>query len=294
MSDQQKNNQEEIDLFTFLKPVAVMFGSMFSAIGKYLQLLFSNWLIVAVCIIVSTLAGFSLRFVLPPLYKTEAVFSTYEIPPKLCIILINNLQEVSAAKKNKAALSKAIGITTEQALAVSEIEASLMKDTFFVNNRDTVRNFISVKLVCSNPDFIPAVQNGLLRYLENNEFALKRKEAKRKMLKDLKQNLEQKVASLDSVKKIVNNNIAPRNEGRGIILGEPINPVTVYESEVNYYRELIDIERDLTIENSVEILQPFIATIRPNYPKFNLLMMFFAAGGLLLSMIIIPFRKKRT
>jgi uncharacterized membrane protein YesL len=43
----------------------------------------------------------------------------------------------------------------------------------------------------------------------------------------------------------------------------------------------------------VEVVQPFITTVKPNFPRFNLVMLYFAGTGLLLSMILIPFRKRK-
>jgi hypothetical protein len=292
MSDTRRPEADEIDLFTFLKPVATGLKNLFAASGSYIKLLYKNIIFLAVVTILFTIAGFSVRFVIPKLYKTDAVFSSHEIPHKLCVIMLNNLQQISGAKSNKAILVEKLGINAEQANSVSSFEAKLMKDSFFINDLDTVRNFFTVTLKSSNPNFISDIQNGLVRYLEQNEFAKIRKDSKRKMLMGLKQNLETKIKSLDSLSYIVNSSITPRSQGQGIILGEPVDPVSVYQAGVNYYRELLDIERALALPENIEVIQPFVASVKPNHPKMNLIMMYFAAAGLLLSMIIIPIRNK--
>lgn len=293
MSEIRRPDTDEIDLFTFLKPVGKAIKDLFTGTRNYIRLLYNHFLLLIALILVFAALGFCVRFILPGLYRTEAVLSSHEIPSKLCILMLNNLQEMSATKKNKSVLAKSLNITAEQAATVSTIEAALMKDSFFVNDKDTVRNFFSVTLKCSNPAYIKDIQNGIVYFLESNDFAIKRKEGKQKMMLELKKSLEAKVKGLDSVKKLVNSSIVPRSTGQGIILGEPVNPVSVYEAEVNYYRELIEIERIMAMPENIEVVQPFIATVKPNFPRFNLILLIFAAAGLALAMIVIPLRAKK-
>jgi hypothetical protein len=293
MSELKKQETEEIDLFTFLKPIGKTIMSFFRGIGIYLGLLYQHLVLLIAFVVVFGIMGFSLRFILPGLYKSEAIFSSHEIPAKLCVLMLNNLQEMSAAKKNKSVLAGNMNISQEQAVTVSSIEAALMKDSFFVNDKDTVRNMFSVIVKSSNPVFLANIQTGIVHFLASNEFARVRTEGKRKMMLELKESLLLKVKGLDSLKQIVNSSIVPRSTGQGIILGEPISPVSVYQTEINFYRELIEIDRILSVPDNVEVVQPFIVTIRPNYPRFNLIMLYFIASGLLLAMIIIPFKRRK-
>ncbi len=291
MSDHTKPNTEEIDLFTFLKPVADILKKVFSQLGRYLRLLLKNiTLLIAITALTSAL-GFSLRFILPKAYKSEAVFISHELPAKVCTILINNLEALMASKKDKPVLAKKLNISNENAAGINRLRASLMKDSFFVNDEDTIRNFFSVTLICNSPLQTDSIQKGIIQFLENNTFALKRKNTKQKSLLALKENLSTKINSLDSLKNIVNNSITPRSQGQGIILGEPVDPVSIYQAEIAYYREQLDIDMLLTTLDNIEIVQPFTATIKPNYPRFNLILFYFFLAGIVLAMIVIPVRK---
>jgi hypothetical protein len=292
MSEHTKPNTEEIDLFTFLKPVADTFKKVFSQLGRYLHLLLKNiTLLIAITVITSAL-GFSLRFILPKAYKSEAVFVSHELPAKVCTILLNNLEELMASKKDKPVLAKKLNISDENAAGITKLRASLMKDSFFINDDDTVRNFFSVTLICNNALQTDSIQKGIVQFLENNTYALKRKNTKEKSLLKLKENLRTKINSLDSLKNIVNNSITPRSQGQGIILGEPVDPVSIYQAEIAYYREQLDIDMLLTTLDNIEIIQPFAATIKPNYPRFNLILLYFFLAGIILAMIIIPVLKR--
>jgi hypothetical protein len=155
-----------------------------------------------------------------------------------------------------------------------------------------MRNFFTIHVIYKDSSISLALQNGIVNYLENNNYALKSREAKRKSLLSLKANLDLKLKSLDSLKQIVNNSIVPRSQGQGIILGEPINPVGVYQAEVAYFKEQLYLEESLVTLDNVEIVQPFITTSKPNYPRFNEILLYFLGGGFLLSLVGMFFRKK--
>lgn len=294
MSEATKPTNEEIDLFTFLQPVTNFFKLIFYSIGRYLQLIYKNISLLLLLTFFTSALGFSLRFILPKAFKTEAVFVSHELPAKLCVILLNNLEELVATKKNKPVLANQLKISTNIALSIVSIKANLMKDSFFVNDQDTIRNFFTVTLVCDDADITEKIQTGIVQYFENNSYAFKRREAKRLRLTALKNNFANKLKSLDSLKVIVNNSIIPRSTGQGIILGEPIDPVSVYQAALNYYREELDIDLNLSILDNIEIIQPFITTIKPNYPNFKLLLLYSFFAGILLSLIIIPIRKNKS
>ncbi len=293
MSEHIKPTTEEIDLFTFLKPVADTFKKAFSIVGMYLSLVFQNGLLLIVITALTSVLGFSLRFILPKAYKVEAVFVSHELPAKVCTILLNNLEELTASRKDKPVLAKKLNISNETAAGIIKIRASLMKDSFFVNDKDTIRNFFTVSLICNDALLTDFIQKGIVQYLEDNGYALKRKNTKKQSLLALKENLSIKINSLDSLKSIVNNSITPRSQGQGIILGEPVDPVSIYQAEIAYYREQLDIDMLLTTLDNIEIVQPFTATIKPNYPRFNLILFYFFLAGIVLAMIVIPVQKRK-
>jgi uncharacterized protein involved in exopolysaccharide biosynthesis len=292
MEETNKNRAEEIDLFTFLKPLWDVIVSLFRAIGSFIGLIRANIVYVLLITVAAGVVGFSLRFVLPKAYRSEAVIVTHELPAKLCVILLDNLEELVKNKKNKSVVAKQLGLTDEQAASVVAIRSQLTKDSFFVNDRDTIRNFFTITAVYADSGVTSVLQKGIIDYLENNNYALKRREAKRKSLLSLKANLDVKLKSLDSLKMIVNNSIIPRSQGQGIILGEPVDPVKVYEAEINYFKEQLYLDESLATLDNVEVIQPFITTSKPNHPRFNEILLYFLGGGFLLSLVGMFFRKK--
>jgi hypothetical protein len=294
MEETKKTGAEEIDLFTFLKPLWDVFAGIVRMISVLLNLIRDNIVYIILLTLAVGVLGFSLRYIIPSAYRSEAIIITHELPAKLCLLVLENIEDLTKNKRNKDVLAKQLGLTNDQAGSVIAIRAKIIKDSFFINNGDTMRNFFTITAIYRDTAVITSLQKGIVDYLENNSYALKRREAKRKSLLSLKANLDLKLKSLDSLKLIVNNSIIPRSQGQGIILGEPIDPVKVYQTEVSYFKDQLNLDEQLATLDNIEVVQPFITTARPNHPRFNELLLYFIFGGFLLSVTSLFFRKRST
>jgi hypothetical protein len=202
-------------------------------------------------------------------------------------MLIKELNKLKG-EENKPLLAHQLQITEDASDDIQSIVMLPISDTFYLDKRDTALSLFRIKLILKKMDNLDTIQWGLMNYLENNAYALKRKDARRKSLESLKSTLITKLESLDSLKKLVNSSIIPRSEGKGIILGEPINPIGVYQAEVAYYREQLNIDQALATIDNIEVVQPFLKLNRHNYPRFNrLFIYFFLASGLIAGFIVL-------
>ena len=164
---------------------------------------------------------------------------------------------------------------------------SNMRDTFLIDKKDSTISLFKITLTLKSVQHLDTIQWGLVNYLENNEYAIKRKDAKRKALEAMKANLNHKLEGLDSLKKIVNSSIIPRSEGKGIILGEPIDPVSIYQAEMGYYREQLNIDQALATIDNIEVIQPFLKLNHTNYPRYNWLMGWFFLTSLAIALLFV-------
>jgi len=289
---EQKQNSAEIDLYYFFKPIGTAVKKIGAVIHFTLRKIRANLAVFIIIVLLITLAGFSLRYIIQPAYKTQGIFISNILPGKYCSILLKNLNDLKG-EKNKPVLAQQLKISNEAAGDIQSISMSAMRDTFLIERKDSTLSLFKITLILKSMQHLDTIQSALVNYLENNEYALKRKEAKRKALQALKANLDGKLESLDSLKKIVNSSIVPRSEGQGIILGEPIDPVSVYQAELSYYREQLSIDQALATIDNIEIIQPFFKIIQTNYPRYNWIMAwFFLVSLVIASLVVLLFGKK--
>ena len=281
MEEKKPASSAEIDLLYFLKPLNNGIKSVGKTIRYYFLLWKNNLVLFFSIVILITLMGFSMRYVIKPAYQTTGFFISNFLPAKYCEILISNINGLQK-EQNFSALSKELNIPVDAAGTIKSIKLSHVPDTFAFDNRDTTISLFSIQMVLTNMDHLDTIQKGVINYLETTPYAMRRKNAKMKTLTAMRQSIIEKLKSLDSLKQIVNNSITPRSQGQGIILGEPVNPIPVYQAEMSYYRDQLRIEEQLFSIDNIEVLQPFFKTNYYNYPNFQKYLIY----SFLLSIII--------
>ena len=280
MDEQPIKSSEEIDLLYFLKPIG-------NFILHYIATLKRNRLLILLIILLITLAGYLIRYVITPGYFTRGVFISHVLPGKYFAATSDDLQDL-VEEPQKTLLANQLKISPELAGNIRKINIIPQNDTFAVFKRDTAALAFSIEMVIYDMNKLDSLQSALVNYFESSDYATRRKEAKIKTLMALRISLQQKVASLDSLKNIVNNSITPRSEGRGIIFGESVDPVEVYRARTENYKELLRIDEQLTLINNIEILQPFVKLEKYNYPKFNKLLIYAFLASLIIAFIVVP------
>lgn len=277
---EEKQSTPEIDLTYFFRPVKKGLNMVKNGLLNYVARIASNGILFFSVIILTTAAAYALRFIIKPSYKTSGILASHELPGKYCSLLVHDLNKLKNTD-NVPFLAKNLNISTTAAATINNFEVTSTQDTLKFGATDSVASLVSIDLQLTSMQYLDSIQQGLVYYLENVPYALKRKEAKIHSLQVLKASIDGRLKNLDSLRKLVSQSIVPRSQGQGIILGEPINPVSIYNAEAAYFREQLNMEKQLKLIDNIEVFQPFQQLNRTNYPNYNK----FLIVGFLLSLI---------
>ena len=288
---EQKQNAAEIDLAYFFKPLGTLFkktGDGLDYLGRKIR---RNFWLFTIIVVLFAVVGFLARYYIKPAYQTQGIFISNILPGKYCSILLDNLNKLKG--ENNPILAQQLKISEEAAGDIQSIGMSSLRDTFVVERKDSALSVFNITLTLRSMHHLDTIQSALVNYLENNDYARKRKLVRRQSLQAMRENLNYRRQSLDSLKKIVSSSIVPRSQGTGIILGEPIDPVSIYQVELNYYREQLSIDQALAIIDGIEIIQPFYRLNQTNYPGYNRIMALVFITGLIFATLVIIFFGRR-
>lgn len=289
MTEKAQGKNEEIDLFHFLKPVVELSKRIWRTFSIHFRMLYM-FRIAALLIFLSIAAiGFSTRYWLPKAYKTEGLFVSQVLPGSYCSMMIAQLNDVVSSGANNAIVAEQLGVNEAVVGDLKSMHVIAIDDTLFAKQADTTFSPFRIELVLWNMQHLEDIQKGILNYLETSEYAEKRLSARKKSLIALKQEYKSRRSSLDTLKRIVNNSVTPRSEGRGIIFGEPLNPVLVYDAEKNYYDTELKVTEDLAVLRNIDVIQSFLKRNDYNYPDFSFIFLNFVIAGFIVSIIATPF-----
>jgi len=286
--ESHNRSSEEIDLAYFFNPLLKGLKKIGIAIGKYFLKLQRNLFLFIMIFLSIAAAGYSYRYFLPKLYATDAVFVSHNLSAAFCSEMIKNLKDLLGNKKNASALADQLNITKEAAASIRALVIVPMDRGRFLDTEDTSASTFKIRLIVQQESFIPDIQKGLENFLENNGFALKRREAKRKTLEDLRDDLLTRISNLDSLKNVLSRSVVPRSNGQGIILGEPVSPIQAYQVQRDYYSQLKEIEEKLALLKNVDIVQPFLRLNATNYPNPQKYFSYGLLLGLIAALLLTP------
>ncbi len=292
MSNEPINNpkqNEEIDLIYFFKPVGKLFTGIGKAISNWLSSIKTNFKIVVYIFGICGLLGLAARFVLNKRYKTDGIFLSRVLPAGISQNIIKDLNDKLGVVENLPVITQKLNLSEKDARKVVRIKLADVSDTLRLKNDDSLATTLKITIIVKDTALIEKVQTGIVNLFENNEYALKRKKARLENIIELRKSLDAKISSLDTLKNIVSNSIIPKSQGQGnVFLGEPLNPVSVYDKEVVFFREQLYLDEQIKNSNTFEVIRPFTKVYKTNSPNFNEIQLYALAAGLLLGLIFAP------
>ncbi len=289
MTEKNSARNEEIDLFRFLKPVIDIGREILLKVRYHFVSLYKLRIPALVVFLLIAAVGYTLRYWMPKAYKTEGLFVSHVLPSSYCSMMIQQLNMLAASGNNSGTLSQHLAIPETVVADISSIALAPVPDTMFGRLNDTLFSVFKIEMILQDMKNLDVIQKGIIHYLEENDYAVKRKIAKKQSLVALKEVMDARIKSLDTLKQLVNNSIEPRSKGTGIILGQPLNPVVVYEAERNFYDAQLKINEDLAVIDNIEIIHPFFKRNDYNFPDFTSIFYQFVICGIIVSLIATPF-----
>lgn len=290
-------NSPEIDLSEVFSKI----GQGFTSIGSRIQALFSFIFLNKGYFSIFIILGIVLASIVysnkRKEYYSKITLKSYILSNEHCLDLVETLEEL-VDEKNYKELSTLLNIDT--AYTNKLVEISYKSFEFDFNpDRDSIMEgdpfYIQVSVYDNS--VLDSLQKGIVQYLENNNYALKRKSIKQQNLKELSFRIGSQIEELDTLKKVIENNLATANSSEGILfLQQPIDPINTYREVISLYREQMDIRKELLLTSSVEVIQGFTKFSDPHKPDLVYLLLVCVTGtffiGLILSSKIIKRKKK--
>lgn len=133
-------------------------------------------------------------------------------------------------------------------------------------------------------DLLQNIQDGLVYYLENNDYVERRIDVQKENLQALRAKLQEERGKLDVLKGLLADNFSRLSEnGRtgsnNVILGSAENmtdPLNVYREDIKLYNEELSIHKQLALMENVEVIKSFTAFKKP--ANLSLLKMILLSG----------------
>jgi hypothetical protein len=279
--------EDEINFLPLISQTKQIIIKSYHGAKGTLELALRRILLLAVFCFIGILAGWALFKSSKPIYKSEVLLYSNYLNNDYCFQLIGTLEDL-VKEQNCDEISEKLEVSTHMATKIKSISYKNFNPKFQKLYKDSIALAVPFKIevLTEDNEILDSLEIGLVSYLENNKFALLRKEVRQHQLEQMQGKLQQEQIKIDSLKTIIKESIIPRGTGTGLIYGEPINPVEIYKEAINLYDKELDIYQELALLKNIELVEGFTSFNKPHSPKLllNVIVGFFI--GFLLGLLV--------
>jgi hypothetical protein len=273
------SKQEDLDTLYVISSLKKALLSLLRSIRWLLAFSIDKAKALSLFILFFTGLSIGLYLLNPVYYSSRMTLSHIRVDNDYCYELIDNLNSIIDHAKGNTELGKILGLSEPLAKNIKRIKYDVLNDNLAKRYSDSSTVLLPFSIVVDVYDnsVLDSLQKGFLNYLESNDYAIRRKTIDEEALLKTEKKLKEEILENDSLKLLVNKSIVPRATGTGIILGEPIDPVSVYKRGLELYEREISLNKKKLLNNSFELIVGFSKKTKPA----NVGLLFYVMAGFL-------------
>lgn len=266
-----QSNDDEIDLKDLLK--------------KIINILSRGTKTIILSVLLGAILGLSYFFNSSITYKSSMVLSS-EVLVLANVKALLGPVELLIMEGNISVLAARLGVDKETAAKIKSIAVKSIFEKES-DNKEPV-NYFEVTATVTDNDILPQLQEGIVNFLQNNEFVQKRVTLKEEGLKTLIARINKEIAQIDSVKQKIGQSVPLSATSSNVVLMEPSN---LYEQALKMVEKQQEYTAKLALIDSFQVVQGFTPYAKPSSPSWIICLVTGLAGGLIIGFAILFFRE---
>jgi hypothetical protein len=177
----------------------------------------------------------------------------------------SNLEKV-IDEKNFSILSNRLGLSEEE---VKEFVGISVESA--LENQATVEEkgklFIIIKVEVRNNAILQKLQEGIIHYIEQNDFVKVRVDQKKKYYTELIKEISIEIENIEVLKGKIREGTFKSDGGTYMV--DPTNP---FSKSIEFFRDRLKYQQDLELVNSVQVVEGFTPFNRKVKPKLSIML----------------------
>lgn len=252
---------DEVNLLPILTLISKFFSKIKESISYAAYLVRKRTLFIASFVFFGIALAIVNFFVSTAVYKTNAILVSNLLSNDYCKSLIETLGELTK-EKNYDRLSEKLNLPVGTVSKLNSIDFNYFTAS---ETRDTVIGIpFSIEVYVTDNFILDSLQNGIVYYLENNGYALKRKSAKKAVLNEFSQKIDTELDQLDSLLKQINKEAIIDPKTGNFAMYDPIDN---YEKMIDIYQEKYKVMERIALLSNFEVIEGFTKYNKPSSPR---------------------------
>jgi hypothetical protein len=248
------SNPDEVNLMPLLRYIKRKLDSFGRWVSYIYFIIVRYFLLIAKFLGVGIIIGAVYYFTATPIYKSTAIVASHLLNNDYSESLVNELRWLTR-EKNQEELSSLLKLDKSVTEKIKKIEY----ESFAKNPLDSIVNTaFKIHIYVKDNTILDTLETSLINYLENNSYAIKRKNVKMNALKDYSSVMNSEIMELDSIKRILSL--------RG---GFTSTTLESYEQILSMYNRKLVVLEQLALLRNYEIIQGFTFFRKPYSPRLR-------------------------
>ena len=225
MTEEKRN--DEIDLIE-------VFTNIYLFFKKHFWFLFG-------AVLVGAILGYSTKFYTQKFYESSMLIESEILTDEILMEYINNIQTL-LDDKNYILLQEKMEIDSSELIDINSIDANFVYD----EEEKKRLNYLSVKAITNNNKVLKNMDQGILNFIDKEEYFQNEIQIFRKNAQNLIQNINQEIHKIEQLQA---NFISPKNNN-----GE----IKIYYQEKSLQEELLLLTKEKqALEKAIQLAAPF-------------------------------------
>jgi hypothetical protein len=251
---------------------------------KGVEIIRANFWLIVIFFVVGTLLGLTYYYSSAKVYQTRMVVSSSILTRSYAETLIDKLNR-HRRELNLQALKESLNISEAAAKDIVHLDTEVISQ--LDETKEPERFIVSAEVL--NQSILPDLQKGLVHHLANNEFVKIRVDQNKKYLSKMIDEVDEEIKDMEVLKeKIISGEFFQRTQGNVMF-----DPTTVNSKILDLTKERINLQNNLELVNSVQVIEGFTKYERPVRPKLSLSLISGSFVGLVFVSILIAFKSVR-
>lgn len=276
MTENQKQplNSDEIDLLELLARVVINIKSNFKLIvGAFL---------------IGCLLGLAYYQFIPKSYESRLLISSQILTESYSKTIVEDLNKL-IRERNIESLSSKLNLSPTEALAIEKLEVKNAIEKV-EGRKEEEKNYLTITCQASDNSIWPNLQNGLISFFETNDYVRVRVDQRKKYFTQVIEKIDKELLDLNELKSRITNGQITQSSKDNLIL---FDPTTVNTKILDLTKERINLQNELEIVNSIQLVEGFTVFEKPVSPRLSISLSAGASFGLFIVALILGFKSLR-
>lgn len=287
----ENNKQEDLDMISVIRGIQKLIFSFFNSIVWFTNFNIKKIFILLIFVIIGASISFGVFMTQRPYFTSHCTIAHSRFENYYCAEMITSLNFYLNEYNDNAELAKIFNISTEYSKAVKAFKylPLIPGNTKMTSDSVTILLPFKVEIEVFDNSALDTLQKGLINYLEANDYGQLRKEVDRYTLEKSEQFISKELEQVDSLKRIIKEAVLPRYKMTGVVIGQPLDPVSVHNKALQLAEARLLINKKKLLNESFELVVGFAK--KPMYanPSKYIFLGIGSLSGYLLGLLILLF-----